>query len=107
MGCNIPRPWRRPPTPPKVVRIDTCVSKPRTVQMTNCPNCCAPITKCYCEYCGTVFRQDVVLLAGVPKKDELESIKTQYFSDNKIVYAFEKFHSVAHNLGNPTDKEEI
>ena len=51
MGCNIPRPTKRPPTP-------------GTDRMTNCPNCCAPIKGSICEYCGTRFPwiQDAVTI---------------------------------------------
>ena len=81
MGCNIPRPWKRPPTPPiidqpygsktnEAVRKafdqfhkaaqdltyhDTDLDKPRKEHVTNCPNCCAVITGPICEYCGTRF----------------------------------------------------
>lgn len=46
MGCNIPRPLKRPPTPQ---------TQPKQIRFTNCPNCCAPITGTICEYCGTRF----------------------------------------------------
>ena len=49
MGCNIPRPWKRPPTPPMY-------DPPKKEHVTNCPNCCAVITGPICEYCGTRFQ---------------------------------------------------
>ena len=82
MGCNIPRPWKRPPTPsPSDIEImkkaidepilkafdqfhkaaqdltyhDTDLDKPIKERRTNCPNCCAVITGPICEYCGTRF----------------------------------------------------
>lgn len=81
MGCNIPRPWKRPPTPPIIdqpygSKTDEAVRKAfdqfhqaaqdltyhdtdldRTIKerRTNCPNCCATITGPICEYCGTRF----------------------------------------------------
>lgn len=58
MGCNIPRPWKRPPTPiyeppemPKTAPVK------KNNQRTNCPNCCAVITGPVCEYCGTRFEE--------------------------------------------------
>lgn len=65
----------------------------------NCPNCCAPITKPYCEYCGTHFGFTVVKVNSVPKKEEIERIKSRLYADDLIVYeAFEEFHEVAHDL---------
>lgn len=88
MGCNIPRPWKRPPTPsPSDIEImkkaidepilkafdqfhrvahdltyhDTDLDKPIKRPL-NCPNCCAPIAGPYCEYCGTVFEQSFSVL---------------------------------------------
>ena len=94
MGCDIPRPTKRPPTPPEKeimekaineplmtpnelrkaigldpidepvlkafdqfhqVAHDLTYDKPRKEHVTNCPNCCAPITGPICEYCGTRF----------------------------------------------------
>lgn len=81
MGCNIPRPSKRPPTPPFIDQPygsktneavlkafdqfhaaaqdltyhDTELDKPRKEHVTNCPNCCAVITGPICEYCGTRF----------------------------------------------------
>lgn len=53
MGCNIPRPWKRPPTP--LIYHDTTTDPIIREHRTNCPNCCAPITGLFCEYCGTRF----------------------------------------------------
>lgn len=53
MGCNIPRPWKRPPTP--LIYHDTTTDPIIREHRTNCPNCCAPITGMFCEYCGTRF----------------------------------------------------
>lgn len=81
MGCNIPRPWKRPQTPAisdqpygsktneavlkafdqfhkaaqDLTYHDTELDKPRKEHVTNCPNCCAVITGPICEYCGTRF----------------------------------------------------
>lgn len=90
MGCNIPRPTKRPPTPPisdqpygsktdEAVRKafeqfhevahdltyhDTDLNQTIKERRTNCPNCCAPITGSICEYCGTRFPwiQDAVTI---------------------------------------------
>ena len=125
MGCNNPRPWKRPPTPqekaimeqavnepltsldrirkglgldpigdlmpPKSVRINSCVSKPKKTTRTNCPNCCAVITGPICEYCGTRFpefeqrysiyktteNQEIVIpiYIGNERIDEVKTIK--------------------------------
>lgn len=72
----------------------------------NCPNCCAPIVKEYCEYCGTRFGFTVVKVDGFKKRDEIERLKkamdgekTLLFADNKIVAEFHRFGSIAHDLG--------
>lgn len=66
----------------------------------NCPNCCAPITKPYCEYCGTRFGFSIVKVSGVPKKEEIERIKSRLYADDLLVYeAFDEFHKVVHDLG--------
>lgn len=78
MGCNIPRPWKRPPTPepPKCVTIKSDVSKPKQESRTNCPNCCAAITGPYCEYCGTRFRDDtekkIIQFDGITSFEEMQ-----------------------------------
>ena len=88
MGCNIPRPTKRPPTPNEefmkkaieepimtmneirakcgldpvqdvkpveLFSADQVEKKVEKDRLTNCPNCCAPITGPICEYCGTRF----------------------------------------------------
>jgi hypothetical protein len=72
----------------------------------NCPNCCAPIVKDYCEYCGTRFGFTVVKVDGFKKRDEIELLKktmdgekTLLFADNKIVAEFHRFGSIANDLG--------
>lgn len=81
----------------------------------NCPNCCAPVVKSYCEYCGTRFGFTVVKVDGFKKRDEIEQIKKSWnekellYADNKIVAEFTRFHEVAHDLGDspklPIQKE--
>lgn len=72
----------------------------------NCPNCCAPIVKDYCEYCGTRFGFTVVKIDGVKKRDELQRIKNALngekqilYADNKIVAEFQRFGRIAYDLG--------
>ena len=72
----------------------------------NCPNCCAPIVKDYCEYCGTRFGFTVVKIDGVKKRDEIQRLKDALngekqilYADNKIVAEFHRFGSIAHDLG--------
>lgn len=72
----------------------------------NCPNCCAPIVKDYCEYCGTRFGFTVVRVDGFKKRDELQRIKDALngekqilYADNKVVAEFQRFGSIAHELG--------
>ena len=72
----------------------------------NCPNCCAPIVKDYCEYCGTRFGFTVVKVDGFKKRDELQRIKdalngekTLLYADNKVVAEFQRFSSIAYELG--------
>lgn len=72
----------------------------------NCPNCCAPIVKDYCEYCGTRFGFTVVKLQGLRKSEELQRMrdalngeKQILFADNKVVAEFHRFSSTAYELG--------
>lgn len=136
MGCNIPRLSKRPPTPndamygyltvnevrrrygPDPVEEVTPIyiggdrygevvrEKPEERSPYNCPNCCAPITKEYCEYCGTRFGFTVVKVDGFKKREEIERLKkaingekTLLFADNAIVAEFHRFSSIAHDLG--------
>lgn len=60
----------------------------------NCPNCCAPIVKDYCEYCGTRFGFSVVKVDGFKKREDIERLKKAWsekeilFADNKVVAEF-------------------
>ena len=71
----------------------------------NCPNCCAPVVKTYCEYCGTRFGAYVVKVNGLQKREDIERIKKAWnekeilFADDKIVAEFSRFHETAYNLG--------
>ena len=90
MGTNNPRPSIRPNRIPR--RAADVVG----VHRTNCPNCCAVITGPICEYCGTIFERDY---------DNGERVIPIYIGQNEIdkavVRAFDRFHYVAHNIGNP------
>lgn len=115
MGCNIPRPIMRPRTPNADGILGVLTAK-EILQYSvtggirkdpepapdrspyNCPNCCAPIVKPYCEYCGTRFGFSIVKVDGVPKREEIEKIKERLYSDDRIVYEFDRFHEVASNL---------
>ena len=137
MGCNIPRPSKRPTTPnydamygyltanevrrrygldpvkevtPIYIGGERCGEvvreKPEERSPYNCPNCCAPITKEYCEYCGTRFGFSVVKIDGFKKREEIERLKKAIngekailFADNAIVAEFNRFSSIAHDLG--------
>ena len=139
MGCNIPRPRKRPPTPKPIDAIDGYLTanevrrrygldpvkevtpiyiggercgevvreKPEERSPYNCPNCCAPITKEYCEYCGTRFGFTVLKVDGFKKREEIERLKkaladgekTLLYADNAIVAEFHRFGCIAHDLG--------
>lgn len=116
MGCNIPRPSKRPKRPDLIDGVLGAVTlyniqksqrsepapedPPRSPY--NCPNCCAPIVKDYCEYCGTRFGFSVVKVYQVPKRDEIEKLKERLYADDQIVMEFDRFHKVAYDLGDPT-----
>ncbi|MEE3334022.1 MAG: hypothetical protein VZR54_07080 [Ruminococcus sp.] len=138
MGCNIPRPWKRPKKPyndgiygvvtamevrkryfsdpaeetkpiyingeeignVKTREKDPTPEPPRSPY--NCPNCCAPIVKDYCEYCGTRFGFSVVKIDRVPKRAEIEKLKERLYADDQIVMEFDRFNKVAYDLGDPT-----
>ena len=74
MGTNIPRPTKRPECPPRPYR-------------TNCPNCCAPITGPFCEYCGTRF------------EDSGERVIPIYANGQQIGEVFKNFQRQAHDFG--------
>lgn len=128
MGCNIPRPWKRPKSP---IDIDGVIGaltlnevrkrygldpvkgiEPKEISKQieksplNCPNCCAPIVKDYCEYCGTRFGFTVYKVDGIKKREEIERLKkamsgetTFLFADNSTVAEFHRFGSIAHDIG--------
>ncbi len=104
MGTNIPRPTKRPPTPNidgmygfitanevrKRYLLDPVeevkqqeISKPIEKSFFNCPNCCAPVVKEYCEYCGTRF-------GFIFKKVEQTPIRED---------PFKQFQETAYNFG--------
>ena len=49
----------------------------------NCPNCCAPIVKEYCEYCGTRFGFKIKKVYQAPIREN----------------PFKQFQETAYNLG--------
>ena len=76
MGCNIPRPTKRPIYIEGKQYGEAKVHTPEPPRSPfNCPNCCAPIVKEYCEYCGTRFGFTVVKVDGFMKRDEIERLK--------------------------------
>ena len=126
MGRNIPRPSKRSKTlnvdaiygaltvneirkrygldPVKDIEPEE-ISKPIERSPFNCPNCCAPIVKDYCEYCGTRFGFSVVKVDGFKKREDIERLKKAWsekeilFADNKVVAEFARCHETAYNLG--------
>lgn len=93
MGCNIPRPTKRPPTP--------AMNHPVPEESrTNCPNCCAVITGPICEYCGTRFGG---YDPGDPKGDAM--IIPVYIGGKKVsevisgMDAFRQFHRMSYDFG--------
>lgn len=106
MGCNIPRPTKRPPTPSidglfgeKTTAATMYSPTTETVRRYNCPNCCAAITGPFCEYCGTVFER---VEQNHISTDGQEFIIPIYIGNEQIdqvVRAFDEFHDVAHNIG--------
>lgn len=96
MGCNIPRPWKRPPTPiyeppkmPKTAPAKTNQSKP---VLYKCENCGANLVQSgsswHCEYCGTKYGIDL---------GQKEVSVDNFYSDGKLVY--QEFSKVAHGIG--------
>lgn len=86
MGCNIPRPWKRPPTPKEP-------EKPKGKPILyKCENCGANLTmndnSFLCEYCGTRYGFD-------PGGEEVSV--DSFYSDGKLVY--QEFSKVAHDIG--------
>lgn len=119
MGCNIPRPTKRPKCPDNIDGVLGALTykamQEREVKRKiqeperspyNCPNCCAPIVKDYCEYCGTRFGFTVVKADGFKKRDEIQRMRDALngereilFADNKVVAEFQRFSSTAYELG--------
>ena len=128
MGLNIPRPWKRPKNPIDIDGVMGAltakevwerykhdpvkdiepkeISKPIDKSPLNCPNCCAPIVKDYCEYCGTRFGFTVYKVDGIKKREEIERLKkamsgetTLLFADNSTVAEFHRFGSIANDIG--------
>jgi len=88
MGCNIPRPTKRPKTP----EINS--SKP---VLYKCENCGANLVQSgsswHCEYCGTKYGIDL---------GQKEVTASTLYSDGKAVYtAYQEFGKVAHDLDVP------
>ena len=96
MGLNIPRPTKRPPTPIYIdgkfygeANTDAIIEEQEQMRShLNCPNCCAPITKEYCEYCGTHFGFTIqrVRLDGFENKEQIEQIKNAFYNFHKVAY---------------------
>ena len=135
MGCNIPRPTKRPKCPDNIDGVlgaltYKAIRERETEEITpiyiggervgevkrkiqeperspyNCPNCCAPIVKDYCEYCGTRFGFTVAKVDGLKKRDEIQRLKDALngekrilFADNKVVAEFHRFSNTAYELG--------
>ena len=126
MGCNIPRPWKRPPTPaisvqPYGSKTNEAVLKafeqfhdvahdltyhetvmdPITKEhRTNCPNCCATITGPICEYCGTRFpelQQHYQILRTTENQEIIIPIYISGEQIDKVV----KQNSTPFRSGNP------
>lgn len=83
-------------------------------QLTNCPNCGAPIHDYICDYCGTIFPTDLkafngrnALLISIDDDKNLflqnlsiNSIKNEryydnLYSDNSIYYTFENSNEIS------------
>ena len=126
MGCNIPRPWKRPPTPPisdqpygsktneavlkafeqfhevaHDLTYHETVTDPITKEhRTNCPNCCATITGPICEYCGTRFpelQQHYQILRTTENQEIIIPIYISGEQIDKVV----KRNSTPFRSGNP------
>lgn len=68
----------------------------------NCPNCCAPISGAFCEYCGTNFYISTDNGRSFDKDDNQIVIPIYIGNeqiDEAVVRSFRQFHSVAHNIG--------
>lgn len=115
MGTNIPRPTKRPRTPPiyeppKMPMTAPCKrSEPieelnyRVKRTTNCPNCNAALSFDVCEYCGTrvgwdegtvrgAFNSEPVVIPINIRGEQIDEIMTS-------LRAFNQFGSTAHDFG--------
>ena len=72
MGCNIPRPWKRPP--PDIVFMKRAINEPLASQ------------------------DQIRKAAGLPERIELSDQPYGSKTNEAVLKAFDRFHEVAHNL---------
>ena len=128
MGCNIPRPWKRPPTPAEKEAMEKAINEPlmtpnelraavglnpidepieelnyRVERTTNCPNCNAALSSDVCEYCGTRVGWDEGTVRGVFHSEPVViPINIRGEQIDEIITSlrpFDQFGSTAHDFG--------
>lgn len=73
MGCNIPRPWKRPPTPPDKEIMKRAINEPIASQ------------------------EQIRKAAGLPERIEL-SDQLYGWRTQSVIEAYEQLHQAAHDL---------
>ena len=81
MGCNIPRPWKRPPTPPDKEIMKRAINEPLASQ------------------------DQIRKAAGLPERIEL-SDRLIGWRTQSVIEAYEQLHQAAHDLNYDKPRKE-